>query len=126
MLISQEHLGIELSVLHRDAGLIGERHQEIEILGVERIAGELGSHHDGADDGGFGDEGEDEGPVELRERVVESFAAPAQPITPDFIGEEEIPRTCQRGNDLIGRLVRRIERALSVALFGNRSSESWA
>ncbi len=87
VLIGQEHLRIELSILHRDAGLIGERHQQIEILGIERIAGKLGPHDDGPDDGSFRDEREDEGPVETHELVVEAFAVGGQAFTPDLIGE---------------------------------------
>ena len=70
VLVGQQHLRIELRVLHRDAGLVGERHQQIEVLRIEGIAGELGPHHDGADDMLFGDERPHERPVQARQRRV--------------------------------------------------------
>ena len=120
MLVGQHDLRVELRVLHRDPGLVGERHQEVEILRVEGIAGELRSDDDGADDPILGDERQHERPVEARQRVVQPLPLVGQPFTRDLVGEQQILRAHERRDDLARRVVRRLEAALREAFLRDR------
>ena len=123
MLVGQDDLRVELRVLHCDAGLVGERHQEIEVLGIERVSGELGPDHDCSDDPVFGHQGQDERPVQTRQLTVKAFEITGEPPVRNLVGEQEVLRACERGDDFYGRLVRRVEVTLLVALLGYRPGE---
>ena len=125
VLVGEEHLRVELRVLHRDTGLIGERHQEIEILGIERIARELRPDHDSPDDVRFGDERQDERPVEARERLVQPLAIDGRPFVGDLVRQQKVLGLCQSRDDLFRRRLGRIEVTLRMTLLRDRPPEPW-
>jgi hypothetical protein len=85
MLVGQQHLCVQLRVLHRDPGLVGQRHQQIEILRIERITREFGPDHDSPDDVRLRHQRQHEGPVQPRQRRMQSLALAGRPLVRDLV-----------------------------------------